>query len=178
MPAETPGTIRAEAPDLDGERGYGREDAREGAADEAAAFGFDAFARITAAWAALRELWSAVEGVFHALFGLAGSEWKLAKAALPWVVVLGVLLGALALTLWLTLVALLGWGLYVGIGSLGWTLAAVVGVHLVVMGLAALVLRRTARMLTMPATRTELHDLAGRARHAGSSRYARAEPQP
>jgi hypothetical protein len=114
---------------------------------------------LPAAWDAARDFARAARGFVSALAGLARSELHLARASWPWVFALLVLLVGLALSLWISLIALAGWSLYVATGSVGWALAALVGLHLVLLIAARLILRRTARNMTLPATRAEIGSL-------------------
>ncbi|MGB8636411.1 MAG: hypothetical protein WCD36_14195 [Rhodanobacteraceae bacterium] len=121
-------------------------------------------AEALAIWDAIRVLARAVHGFALALAGLARSEWRLARASWPLVVALAIVLVGIGLSLWASLVALIGWGFFVATASVGWALTALVGVHLVLLLVVRLALRRSSRNLTMPETRRELHGLVARAR--------------
>lgn len=124
----------------------------------------DAIERVLAAWDAMRALLLAARGFAVALAGLARSEWALARASVPWVIGLGIVLVGLALSLWLTLIAVVAWALYLATGSVGWALAGLVALHVMGVTVAAWALRRGSRLLTMPETRAQVHDLLTRAR--------------
>jgi hypothetical protein len=117
---------------------------------------------LPAVWAAARDFARAARGFAGALAGLARSELHLARASWPWVFALLVLLVGLALSLWISLIALAGWSLYVATGSVGWALVALVGLHIVLLVAARLILRTTARNMTLPATRAEIGSLLQR----------------
>ncbi|RAP57090.1 hypothetical protein [Oleiagrimonas sp. MCCC 1A03011] len=125
---------------------------------------------IPAAWEAARTLFDATREFAVALFALARSELRLARVSWPLVFALVVVLVGLSLSLWASLIALIGWGLYLLTHSVGLALAALVGVHIVLLVVARLLLRRTARNMTMPATRAEMRDLFARARRAPEDR--------
>lgn len=117
-----------------------------------------------AAWDAVRVLLDAVREFAVTLLGLARSELRLARVSWPLVMALLVMLVGLSLSLWISLIALIGWALYVATGSIGWALAALVGVHLLLLVATRLTLKRTARNMTLPATRAEVRGLLERAR--------------
>ena len=121
-------------------------------------------AEALAIWDAMRVLARAVHGFLLALAGLARSEWRLARASWSLVFSLTIVLVGISLSLWASLIALIGWGLFVATGSVGWALTALVGVHLVLLLVARLALKRSSRNLTMPETRRELNTLLARAR--------------
>ncbi len=119
---------------------------------------------LVATWDAVRTLLGAARDFVTALLGLARSELHLARVSWPLVFALVVLLVGLSLSLWISLIACIGWSLYVATGSVGWALTALVGVHLVLLVIARFTLRRTARNMTLPATRAEVRGLMERAR--------------
>lgn len=117
-----------------------------------------------ATWRAARAFARAARGFAMAMVGLARSEWQLALASWPLVFAILVVLVGLSLSLWASVIALAGWGFYVLTGSVGWALAALIGLHVALLVSARIALRRTSRHMTMPATRRELHGLAERVR--------------
>lgn len=117
-----------------------------------------------AVWDALNAFAQSARGFVIALLGLARSEWKLAKASLPFVFAFTVVLVGLSLSLWASLIALAAWGLYVLTSSVGWALAALAGLHVVLLFIVRWLLKRASHNMTMPATRSELHGLADRAK--------------
>ncbi len=162
--AQQTATERAAAPDPGRQQDNGQPPETGGLAADA-----------LAVWDATRALADSVHGFARALLGLAQSEWRLARASWPLLVAVSIILVGLSLSLWASLIALLGWGLYVATGAVGWALAALVGVHLVLLLLARWLLRRTARNMTMPATRAELQDLVARARGTHSTQSGEPE---
>lgn len=117
-----------------------------------------------AVWDALNAFAQSARGFAIALLGLAGSEWKLAKASLPIAFALTVVLVGLSLSLWASLIALAAWGLYVLTSSVGWALAALAGLHVLLLLVVRWLLKRASHNMTMPATRSELHGLVDRAK--------------
>lgn len=115
-------------------------------------------------WNAALALTNALRGFCTAILGLARSEWQLARASLPLLLGTAVLLVGLALSLWASVVALAGWGLYVATGSVAWALTALLGLQLALTLLALWWLRRICHNMSMPATRQELTALLARVR--------------
>lgn len=117
-----------------------------------------------AVWDALNAFARSARGFVMALLGLARSEWNLAKASLPVVFALTIVLVGLSLSLWASLITLAGWALFLLTDSVGWALAALVGLHVVLLVLGRWLLRRAFKNTTMPTTRSELRGLVDRAR--------------
>lgn len=139
--------------------------APESAPESGASAGAEDHLDLAAAWDALRVLAESVRGFVAALLGLVRSELHLARVSWPLVFALLVLLVGLSLSLWVSLIALVGWMLFVATDSVGWALATLVGVHLALIVSARIMLQRTARKMTLPATRAEVRGLLERARH-------------
>ena len=119
---------------------------------------------LAATWDAVRVLLDAVREFAVSLYWLARSELRLARVSWPLVFTLLVVLVGLGLSLWISLIALLGWGLYVATGAVGWALVALVGLHLGLLVAARIMLRHTARNMTLTATRAEVRGMLERAR--------------
>jgi hypothetical protein len=111
---------------------------------------------IAATWEAVRALLEAVYEFVTGLFALTRSELRLARVSWPLVFALLVSLVGLSLSLWASLIALTGWGLYMLTASVGLALAALVLLHLVLLVGVRMLLRRTSRHMTLPATRAEI----------------------
>lgn len=142
--------------------GMGESDAaHDTAADDSTV---DALDRALAAWDAARALLVAARGFVLALAGLARSELTVARASVPWIIAFSIILVGLALSLWLSLVALAAWALYIATGSIGWALAALALLHVLGLFVTAWALKRSSRALTMPATRAQVQGLLARAR--------------
>lgn len=153
---------------MDAGSGYGPSEepaASDDASGGPAGASDDAIDRALAAWDAARALLLAARGFIVALFGLARSELRVARASVPWVIALSILLVGLVLSLWLSLIALVAWVLYIATGSLGWALSGLVLLHGLAALLVAWALKRTSRSLTMPATRAQVQGLLARTRH-------------
>lgn len=154
---------------LSADKAPGHADEREVALDEDGVAGTAATddsltADAVAVWDALNAFAQSARGFTIALLGLARSEWKLAKASLPFAFALTVVLVGLSLSLWASLIALAGWVLYVLTDSVGWALAALVGLHGVLILGVRWIHKLTCRNMTMPATRGELQGLVARAK--------------
>lgn len=124
-----------------------------------------------AVWDAFNAFAHSARGFVVALLGLARSEWKLAKASLPVVFTTVIVLVGLSLSLWASLIVLVGWGLFLLTGSVGWALTALVGLHVVLLVIGSWLLKRASHNMTMPATRSELHGLVDRARGEANGKH-------
>lgn len=118
------------------------------------------------AWHAARDFVRATGDLVLALGALLRSELSLARAAWPRMLGLLAVLAGLGLTLWLSVVALATWGLYVLTGSVGWALVALIVAHVILLCLARIGLKRTARHMSLPETRSEVRELLHRASHS------------
>lgn len=105
---------------------------------------------------AARTLLDAVREFFGALAALIASELRLARATLPLFLAGCVLLLALALSAWMSLVALLGYAFFALTGSAGAALLLLTASHALLLALCIDLLRRGLRLLTLPGTRAEL----------------------
>lgn len=96
---------------------------------------------------------------FRKLFGaqlkLLSAELGLARAAVHWMLIAGLLATVAAVGLGLTLLGLIGWLLAQWFGSWAWALAALSLVELLFLTGALLLFRRCMHWMTLPATRGE-----------------------
>ncbi len=96
---------------------------------------------------------------FQTLFGaqlkLLSAELGLARSAVHWILVAGLVATVAGVGLGLTLLGLIGWLLAQWFGSWTWALAALAVVELAFLGGALLLFRRCMHWMTLPATRGE-----------------------
>ena len=136
--------------------GAGKEDApgpRSGSTDRpptgAAAGGPSLFA-------AGERLFGATRHLVLAVASLAAAEARLAKGHLGVMFLASVGLIAFAVSLWASLVALIGWAFWVATGSTGIALGLLVVLHLILIAGCWLALKRGVRDASFPKTRGEL----------------------
>lgn len=107
------------------------------------------------------------------LAALCVAEARLLRASVGVVIVGALALVAVAVSLWACVVALLGWALAVATGSIGIALAILVALHAALAVALWLVLARTLRAASFPATRAELAALGdGLRAHAARAQGA------
>lgn len=96
---------------------------------------------------------------FRSLFGaqlkLLAAELGLARAAVHWLLIAGLVATVAAVGLGLTLLGLIGWLLAQWFGSWTWALASLALLELLFLGGALLLFRRCMHWMTLPATRRE-----------------------
>jgi uncharacterized membrane protein YqjE len=106
---------------------------------------------------------------FHTLFGaqlrLLAAELGLARSAVHWLLVAGLVATVAAVGLGLTLLGLIGWLLAQWFGSWTWALVSLAAVELVFLGGAILLFRRCMHWMTLPATRGEWSAMMREALH-------------
>lgn len=118
------------------------------------------------AWHAVVDFVRATGDLVLAMGGLLRSELSLAHAAWPRMLELVVVLVGLGLSLWLSTLALVAWGLYALTGSIGWALLALIVVQVIALWVARIALKRTAHHMSLPETRSEVRELLHRASHS------------
>jgi uncharacterized membrane protein YqjE len=96
---------------------------------------------------------------FQTLFGaqlkLLSAELGLARSAVHWLLIAGLVATVAAVGMGLTLLGLIGWLLAQWFGSWAWALAALSLVELLFLAGAMLLFRRCMHWMTLPATRGE-----------------------
>ncbi len=102
-----------------------------------------------------RDFGRALRERFGAQLGLLRAEWALARSALAWLLVAGLIATVVGVTLTLTALALLALALATWWGSWLWALLALALVQLVVLGVAIVLFRRCMHWLSLPLTREE-----------------------
>jgi hypothetical protein len=106
---------------------------------------------------------------FRKLFGaqlkLLSAELGLARSAVHWLLIAGLVATVAAVGMGLTLLGLTGWLLAQWFGSWAWALAALSLVELVVLAGALLLFRRCMHWMTLPATRGEWNAMMRQALH-------------
>lgn len=93
--------------------------------------------------------------LFGAQLNLLATELGLARVAVHWLLIAGLVATVAAVGLGLTLLGLIGWLLAQWFGSWAWALAALAVVELIFLGGAMLLFRRCMHWMTLPATRRE-----------------------
>lgn len=136
--------------------------------------------------AALLALAAAVRQLFLALRELAVAEARVVRAGIPLFFMAAVALVAFSVSLWVCLVALIGWALMRGTHSLGIALGLLVVIHaILVVGVWSMI-KYSLRQATFPQARAELrllgrtalHDLGRITGTRGPVRGARAAATP
>jgi uncharacterized membrane protein YqjE len=106
---------------------------------------------------------------FRTLFGaqlkLLTAELGLARAAVHWILIAGLVATVAAVGLGFTLLGLIGWLLAQWFGSWAWALAALAVVEVLFLAGAMLLFRRCMHWMTLPATRGEWNAMMHQALH-------------
>ena len=97
----------------------------------------------------------AFQKLFGAQLKLLTAELGLARSAVHWMLIAGLIATAAAVGMGLTLLGLIGWLLAQWFGSWAWALAALSLVELLFLAGAMLLFRRCMHWMTLPATRTQ-----------------------
>lgn len=125
------------------------------------------------------ELARALRRVAATLTELIASEARVVRASVAWVVIGGVALIAFSVSLWACAVALIGWALFVGTGSIGAALGVLVALHVVLVVAIWFAIKRALRQASFPATRREVRALGGELRgHVERFQHARPPAAP
>nr|WP_199044756.1 ABC transporter ATP-binding protein [Dyella sp. ASV24] len=116
----------------------------------------------------------AFQKLFGAQLKLLSAELGLARSAVHWLLVAGLVATVAGVGLGLTLLGLIGWLLAQWFGSWTWALALLAVVELAFLGGALLLFRRCMHWMTLPATRGEwnamMHEALRRPDPQGESR--------
>ena len=107
----------------------------------------------------------AFQKLFGAQLKLLSAELGLARSAVHWILIAGLVATVAGVGLGLTLLGLIGWLLAQWFGSWAWALAALALVELVFLGGALLLFRRCMHWMTLPATRGEWNAMMREALH-------------
>jgi uncharacterized membrane protein YqjE len=97
----------------------------------------------------------AFQKLFGAQLKLLSAELGLARSAVHWLLIAGLVATVAAVGMGLTLLGLIGWLLAQWFGSWAWALAALSLVELLFLAGAMLLFRRCMHWMTLPATRNE-----------------------
>ncbi|KLD65138.1 ABC transporter ATP-binding protein [Dyella japonica] len=97
----------------------------------------------------------AFQRLFGAQLKLLSAELGLARSAVHWLLIAGLVATVAAVGMGLTLLGLIGWLLAQWFGSWAWALAALSLVELLFLAGAMLLFRRCMHWMTLPATRGE-----------------------
>lgn len=97
----------------------------------------------------------AFQKLFGAQLKLLSAELGLARSAVHWLLIAGLVATVAAVGMGLTLLGLIGWLLAQWFGSWAWALAALSLVELLFLAGAMLLFRRCMHWMTLPATRSE-----------------------
>lgn len=119
------------------------------------------------------DLFAALRRLAAGLFELVAAEARILRASVGVVVLGGVALVAFAVSLWICVVALIGWALTLATGSVGIALALLVALHLVLLGGAWFAIRYVVRRASFPESRAEFR-AAGQALRGDLDRFQRA----
>lgn len=171
------------APD-NGERGDPAGDAGRTDAPDAAREAADN--QLGAMLAAGKDLLDALRRLATGLVGLLAAEARILRASVSMVFLGAVALVAVAVSLWACVVALIGWALAIATGSIGLALLLLVVLHLVLMGLLWLAIKRAIHRASFPHSRAELkalrrtlgEDVARFQRASAAPRPSSGEPPP
>jgi hypothetical protein len=109
--------------------------------------------------AAMKALVAAVGQLFSALRKLAAAEAQVVRAGIPLFFIAATALVAFSVSLWVCLVALLGWALMMGTHSLGIALGLLVVIHLILVFGVWSMIKYSLRQATFPQARAELRML-------------------
>ncbi|WP_109124690.1 hypothetical protein [Dyella sp. C11] len=97
----------------------------------------------------------AFQKLFGAQLKLLAAELGLARSAVHWLLIAGLVATVAAVGMGLTLLGLMGWLLAQWLGSWAWALAALALVELLFLAGAMVLFRRCMHWMTLPATRGE-----------------------
>lgn len=125
----------------------------------------------------VRAFWAALKDVFGAEFGLLKAEWALARSALAWMLVAGLVATVAGVGVALTALALLALLLAIWWGSWVWALVALGVLQLAVLGAAIVMFRRCMHWLSLPLSRGQWTALA-RQRAANDDAVQTAPSKP
>lgn len=109
--------------------------------------------------AAMKALAAAFGQLFVALRKLAAAEARVVQAGIPLFFIAATALVAFSVSLWVCLVALIGWALMHGTHSLGIALGLLVVIHIVLVVGVWSVIKYSIRQATFPQARAELRML-------------------
>ena len=128
--------------------------------------------------AEIGQLGRALGNLFGAQWDLLAAELGLARSAVSWIFIAGLVATAAGVALALTLLALLGLALAKWFGSWLWALAALCLVQMLLLAGAVWLFRRCMHWMTLPATRDEwgamMRDTLHKARQGSPVDTARA----
>lgn len=127
--------------------------------------------------AALVALAAALGQLFAALRKLAAAEARMLQAGIPLFFMAATALVAFSVSLWVCLVALIGWALMRGTHSLGLALGLLVVLHAILVIGVWSVIKYSIHQATFPQARRELHRL-GRTMLHDLNRFTGAAPGP
>jgi hypothetical protein len=133
---------------IDTEEGAGKASAQHEGAEAGPAFG--------AVFTAGADLVQALRRVATALAALLASEVRVLRASVAVVFLGSVALVAFSVSLWACAVALIGWAFMKATGSIGIALGLLVVMHMILVTVLWLAIRRAIHQASFPATRTEL----------------------
>lgn len=115
--------------------------------------------------AAMKALAAAFGQLFVALRKLAAAEARVVQAGIPLFFIAATALVAFAVSLWVCLVALIGWALMHGTHSLGLALGLLVVIHVILVVGVWSMIKYSIRQATFPQARAELRMLGRTALH-------------
>ena len=136
---------------IDAEASAGKTSTHDEGADAAPAFG--------AVFTSAADLVQALRRVATALAALLASEARVLRASVAMVFLGSVALVAFSVSLWACAVALIGWAFVKATGSVGIALGLLVVMHLILVVVIWLAIKRAIHHASFPATRTELRAL-------------------
>lgn len=110
-------------------------------------------------------LLASVRKATASLLALLLAEAQVSKASAALAFLACVALVAFAVTLWMCVIALVGWILAVAMHSVGAALAVLVGIHAVLVGATFFLIRRMVRRASFPHSRAEFSALRRTLRH-------------
>ena len=125
----------------------------------------------------------ALRRIATALAALLASEARVLRASVAMVFLGSVALVAFSVSLWACAVALIGWAFVKATGSVGIALGLLVVMHLILVVVIWLAIKRAIHHASFPATRTELRALGNELRghverfqHASSAQHREETP--
>lgn len=120
-------------------------------------------------------LFAALRRVLTVEFALLAAEARVLRESVAVVFLAGVALVALAVSLWVCIVALIGWAFMIATHSVGIALGLLVVLHLILVSAVWLTIMRAVRRATFPQARAEFAVL-GRSIRRDLDRFQRAAP--